>query len=133
MMTDLMPSLLIADDDPVVVSLLSTQLAGQFDVVAACYDAEDAIALANRHKPDVAIIDVQMPTGGGMRATREMQTSAPGTAIVVLSADESDGSVREMIAAGAMAYIRKGATTAELSSTLHLAIDAHARLAEPVE
>ncbi|MDQ3676326.1 MAG: response regulator transcription factor [Actinomycetota bacterium] len=128
-----LPRLLIADDDPVVVSMLRAQLAPSFDVVAAARDAEDAIALANRHQPDVAIIDVQMPTGGGLRATKEMQSRASGTAIVVLSADESDGMVRDMIGAGAIAYVRKGATTEELAMTLQRAIVAHARLGQPVQ
>jgi len=128
-----LPRLLIADDDPVVVSMLCAQLRAHFDIVAGALDAEDAIALAYKHQPDVAIIDVQMPAGGGLRATQEMQSRAPGTAIVVLSADESDGVVREVIAAGAIAYIRKGATTDELAATLHQAIGAHTRLAEPVE
>ncbi|MGH2841569.1 MAG: response regulator [Solirubrobacteraceae bacterium] len=128
-MTEQLPSLLIADDDPVVRSMLCAQLGQSFDIVAAARDAEDAIALAHRHQPDAAIIDVQMPMGGGLRATTEMQSCAPRTAIVVLSADESDGSVRDVIAAGATAYVRKGATTDELATTLQRAIDAHPRLA----
>ncbi|MDX6692026.1 MAG: hypothetical protein QOG15_3483 [Solirubrobacteraceae bacterium] len=128
-----LPSLLIADDDSVVVSTLCAQLSQSFHVVAAARDAEDAIALAHKHQPDVAILDVQMPAGGGLRATKEMQTRSPNTAIVVLSADESDGEVRDVIAAGAIAYVRKGATTQELASTLHRAIDAHATLVQPVE
>lgn len=95
-----LPRLLIADDDHIVVSMLCAQLASRFDIIAAAHDAEDAIALACRHKPDVAIVDVQMPTGGGLRATKDIQLCSPGTAIVVLSADESDGTVRDMIAAG---------------------------------
>jgi DNA-binding NarL/FixJ family response regulator len=126
-----LPSLLIADDDPVVVSMLCSQLAQSFRVVAGARDAEDAIALAHKHQPDVAILDVQMPAGGGLRATKEMQTRSPRTAIVVLSADESDGMVRDVITAGAIAYVRKGATTQELASTLHRAIDAHAALEQP--
>ncbi len=122
------PRLLIADDDPIVVSALCAQLGDAFDIVASARDADDAIALAGEHRPDIAILDVQMPAGGGLRATREMQSLAPGTAIVVLSADESDGSVREIISAGAIAYVRKGASTRELTATLKRAIDAHARL-----
>ncbi len=128
-----LPRLIIADDDPVVVSMLCTQLAQSFDIVAGARDAEDAIALAHKHQPDVAILDVQMPAGGGLRATQEMQTCAARTAIVVLSADESDGLVREVIAAGAIAYVRKGAPTHELVSTLHRAIGAHERLATAAE
>lgn len=113
--------------------MLCAQLASRFDIIAAAHDAEDAIALACRHKPDIAIVDVQMPTGGGLRATKDIQLCSPGTAIVVLSADESDGMVRDMIAAGAIAYVRKGTVTAELALVLERAIDAHAQLAQLVE
>jgi CheY-like chemotaxis protein len=60
-----LPSLLIADDDPVVLSMISTQLAGSFDIVASARDAEEAIVRGVEHQPDVAIIDVQMPRGRG--------------------------------------------------------------------
>ena len=122
--------LLIADDDPVVVSLLRAQLGQSFDIVAVAADADDAIALAQKHQPDVAIVDVEMPTGGGLRATKEMQSRTPQTAIVVLSVDESDASVRDLICAGATAYVRKGSTTEDLAATLRRAIDAHGRLAQ---
>ncbi len=122
--------LLIADDDPVVVSLLRAQLGQSFDIVAVAADADDAIALAQKHQPDVAIIDVEMPTGGGLRATKEMQSRTPQTAIVVLSVDESDASVRDLVSAGATAYVRKGTTTDDLAATLRRAIDAHGRLAQ---
>lgn len=122
--------LLIADDDPVVVSLLRAQLGQSFDIVAVAADADDAVALAQRHQPDIAIVDVEMPNGGGLRATKEMQSRTPETAIVVLSVDESDASVRDLISAGATAYVRKGSTTADLAATLRCAIDAHGRLAQ---
>jgi CheY-like chemotaxis protein len=60
-----LPSLLTADDDPVVRSMISTQLTANFDIVAYARDSEEAIARAVEHQPDVAIIDVQMPRGRG--------------------------------------------------------------------
>lgn len=118
-------TLLIADDDPVARVMLETQLSSSFDIVGHARDADEAIALAVEHHPDVAIIDVQMPAGGGLRATREIRAQAPDTAIVVLSADESDGGVREIIAVGAIAYVRKGTLAHELARTLHRSIEAH--------
>jgi DNA-binding NarL/FixJ family response regulator len=69
-----------------------------------------------------------MPEGGGLRATQEIQRCAPGTAIVALSVDESDAVVRDVVNAGAMAYVRKGAPSGELAETLHRSIRAHAGL-----
>lgn len=99
--------LLIADDDRVVQTALYMQLNRDFEIVGGAYDADEAISLAEEHQPEVAIIDVQMPGGGGLRATREIRARAPGTAIVALSADESDSVVLAMLEAGAMAYLRK--------------------------
>jgi DNA-binding NarL/FixJ family response regulator len=120
---------LIADDDPVVSSMLCDQLSREFDIVAGARDAAEAIALAGEHQPDVAIIDVQMPGGGGLRATREIHTCAPQTAIVALSGDESRHVVLAMLDAGAVTYVRKGVSGHELARTLHRAMEAHANLA----
>lgn len=120
--------LLIADDDAVVRSTLTNQLRLEFDIVAGASDATEAIALTDEHRPDVVILDVQMPGGGGLRATREIRACAPLTAIVALSADESDGVVQDMLLAGAMTYVRKGTPLAELARALNRSIAAHAQL-----
>jgi DNA-binding NarL/FixJ family response regulator len=122
------PRLLIADDDAFVRETLYTQLETTYDVVGTAGDADDAIAKTEALRPDVVLLDVQMPGGGGLRATREIQARAPGVAIVALSADESDASVREIILAGAMAYIRKGLSVEKIDDKLRLAISAHARV-----
>jgi len=119
------PSLLIADDDPVVYTVLASQLGPSFDIVGYVHDTDEAIALAVKHRPDVAIIDIDMPGGGGVRAAREIHVQAPATAVVALSADESDKIVRDVVRAGAVTYIRKGTTAAALTSTLQRSIAAH--------
>jgi DNA-binding NarL/FixJ family response regulator len=123
------PTLLIADDDPVVRSMLSLTLEHQFEIVGAAYDSDQAIALAEETQPDVALIDVQMPGGGGLSAIRGIAKVSPDTALVVLSGDEFLPLVRELMIAGAMSYVRKGITTAELAVTLHRAMQARPRCA----
>jgi DNA-binding NarL/FixJ family response regulator len=118
------PSVLIADDDPVVRAALSLQLKAGFTVVGSACDADEAIEYTEALRPDLAILDVQMPGGGGLRATREIRALAPEVAIVALSADESDASVRAMISAGAMAYVRKGVDRDELDRVLRSSIEA---------
>jgi DNA-binding NarL/FixJ family response regulator len=119
---------LIADDDPDVRAVLIAQLADRFDIVGTAADTDEAIALAAEHQADIAIVDVQMPGGGGLRATREIHDAAPGTTIVALSADESERVVLDMLRAGAVAYIRKGVGADELASLLHEALRAHMKL-----
>jgi two-component system response regulator DesR len=121
------PRLLIADDDPVVQSMLGMTLGEAFDVVGVAVDGEEAVQLARESQPDVALVDVEMPSGGGMRAVRGITEVAPDTAIVVLSGDESDGVVRDLIQAGATAYRRKGTDAREIAESLTESIAAHAR------
>lgn len=121
------PTLLIADDDPVVRSMLSLTLERQFQIVAAVSDAEQAVASAAGLRPDVALIDVQMPGGGAPTAVRGIAAASPDTAVVVLSGDESDGLVRELMIAGAMTYVRKGIAPHELAAVLHRSIRAQPR------
>ncbi len=118
--------LLIADDDPVVRSTLNLSLSHSFELVAAACDAEEAIELARSEQPDVALIDLDMPKGGGLRAVRGLAYVAPKTAVVVLSVDESDALVREIICAGAVSYRRKGISPRVLARDLFEAISLHA-------
>lgn len=122
------PRLLLADDDPVVQSALSMQLHRHFKIVGGARDADQAIMMAESHQPDVAIIDVQMPGGGGLRATREIHARDPRIAIVALSSDESDSVVLAMLEAGAITYVRKGRPAGELIGILRSAIAASANL-----
>ena len=124
------PRVLIADDDPDVRAVLSTQLAPTFDVVGTAADTDEAIALAAEQQADIAIVDVQMPGGGGVRATAEIHAAAPDTTIVALSADESERVVLEMLKAGAVTYIRKGVTAEQLTALLHESIRAQAQMPE---
>jgi DNA-binding NarL/FixJ family response regulator len=122
------PRALIADDDPDVRAVLVAQLTGSFDIVGTAADTDEAIALASETRPDIAIVDVQMPGGGGLRATREIRGAAPETTVVALSSDESERVVLEMLNAGAVAYVRKGVGADELVALLHEALRAHGKL-----
>lgn len=115
---DRRPTLLIADDDAVVRAALSAQLARQFDVVAVAANATEAIALAAEHQPDAALIDVDMPAGGAHEAVPQIAACSPATCMVILSGDEARRMVIDLLSAGAIAYIRKGLTVAQISQTL---------------
>jgi DNA-binding NarL/FixJ family response regulator len=120
------PRLMIADDDPVVRSLLDMSLSQTFNVVGLAADGEQAVEVARDSQPDAALVDVEMPQGGGLHAVRGIHEVAPRTAIVVLSIDESDGVVRELMQAGATAYLRKGVGPQILAAALMDSIEAHA-------
>jgi DNA-binding NarL/FixJ family response regulator len=120
--------LMIADDDPVVRAMLANSLGEEFEVVGMASDGEQAIELARRSQPDAALIDVEMPKGGGLGAVHGIVESSSHTAIVVLSVDESDATVRELIQAGATSYRRKGVAAQVLAESLIESINAHAAM-----
>jgi DNA-binding NarL/FixJ family response regulator len=119
------PRLLVADDDPVVRSTLSMALEGRFEIVAVVEDGEQAVAEARTTLPDAALVDVDMPAGGGLRAVRGIVEACPQTAIIVLSGDEAEGVVVELLRLGAMSYCRKGVDTHQLAETIDRSIAAH--------
>ena len=121
---DARPSLLIADDDAFMRTALSAQLNGAFRIVAVAADASAAIALAQEHQPDAALLDVDMPNGGAREAVPQIAACSPATSIVILSGDETRQIVLELISAGAIAYVRKGVTGSGLSQTLSEALKA---------
>jgi two-component system, NarL family, nitrate/nitrite response regulator NarL len=122
--TDTSVTLLIADDDPVARTMLSISLARRFEIVGVVEDAEQAVASATLVRPDVAIVDVQMPGGGGLAAVRGIAQASPHTAVVMLSSDESDESVRALLTEGAACYVRKGIDADELTAIVTRAIRA---------
>ncbi len=123
------PRLIIADDDPIVRMYLERGLVEHFEVVGSAADPVEAAELAEATQPDVALVDVEMPLGGGLRAIESIVECSPATAIVVLSGDESESSVRDLMLAGAVAYRRKGAELELLVQSLLAAIGAHAHAA----
>lgn len=111
---------LIAEDEPAVreamVDLVSSD--DSMEVVGAACDADEAIEVARVEKPDVALIDVKMPGGGGPRATREIRKESPQTQVVALSAYEDRRTVLEMLRAGVVGYVVKGTSAEEILYTI---------------
>jgi DNA-binding NarL/FixJ family response regulator len=88
------------------------------DVVGTARDADEAIQVASVEKPDVALIDVKMPGGGGPRAVREIRKESPQTQVVALSAYEDRRTVLEMLRAGVVGYVVKGTSAEEILYTI---------------
>lgn len=112
--------LLVADDHEVVREGLSAALSsdGQFEIVAAVATAADALMMATRTRPDVALIDLRLPDMMGDQLCRELRKRLPATAVVILSSYVSEDTVRNAMDAGASAYITKGAGLSELRKAL---------------
>ena len=112
--------LLIADDDPAIRLVLSALAARHedLDLVGEAEDAAQAIELTARRRPDVVLLDFDMPGGGGVAAAMAIRDASPTTRIVALSADDSQGAQYDMSRAGAVGYLVKDAPDEEIVRVL---------------
>ena len=108
--------LLVADDHPVVREGLTLLLGrrANLEVVAQAANGLEAVAAYEQHRPDVAIIDVQMPTMNGAAATEAIIKAHPQANILLLTTLDDDEDVFRGLRAGARGYLVKDAPTAEL-------------------
>jgi DNA-binding NarL/FixJ family response regulator len=110
----------LADDHPVVragLSALLTSLPG-IEVVGVAATGREAIREVITTRPDVAVLDLQMPDLDGFAATRELGRSAPEVAVLVLTMFEDDDSVFAAMRAGARGYLVKGAEQDEIARAI---------------
>jgi DNA-binding NarL/FixJ family response regulator len=107
---------MIADDHPVFRDGLASLLEPRQDieVVARAADGTEAVELAREHRPDVVVMDVQMPGLNGVEATRRVLADNPGIGVLVITMGEDDGTVLSALRAGARGYLRKGAEQEEI-------------------
>ena len=89
-------------------------------VVAQAEDGREAVELAARHKPDLAILDLTMPELNGLDATRQMLAAQRSIKVLILTGHESEQLVREVLCAGAQGYLLKS----DASRTLLAAVEA---------
>ncbi|HSD02040.1 MAG TPA: response regulator transcription factor [Gaiellales bacterium] len=117
---------LIADDEPLLLEALGEVIdsSPHFEIVATAANAADATRLAGDLRPQVALLDVRMPDGGGIAAAKGIRTTSPATRVVALSAYEDEARVRAMRGAGAVDYVVKGSPAAAILGALLKAADA---------
>jgi len=112
--------LLIADDQPVILRGLSLMLGIEtsVEVVGLANDGVEAVAMAKELRPDVIIMDLQMPRMNGVEATREITREVIGTRVVVLTTFDTGNLVNDAFSAGAVAYLLKDTAEEEVLSTV---------------
>jgi DNA-binding NarL/FixJ family response regulator len=108
---------LVADDHPVVRQGLCALLGSldEFEVVAVASTGREAVREAVLHRPDVALLDLQMPDLDGFAAIRELSTAAPDVAVCVLTMFDDDDSLFTAMQAGARGYLLKGAEQEDIA------------------
>ena len=107
---------LIVDDQQLVRRGLALMLSLESDmeVLGEAGDGVEAVEMARRLRPDVVLMDLHMPRKGGVAATREITAALPQTHVLVLTTLEAEQSVFDALRAGALAYLLKDATEAEV-------------------
>ncbi len=114
---------LVADDHPVALRGLSALLSDEPDlaVVAACRDADGAIASVAEHQPDVAVLDLNMPGRPVLEALPELCERCPGTRIVMVTMASEPAYALRALEAGATGYVLKDGADADIVAAVRAA------------
>lgn len=117
-MSDLI-SIIVVDDHPLFREGVVTTLveSGKFDVVAQAGNKEDAIIQAEKHLPDLMLLDVSMP-GGGIETAHEIADRVPIIKVIMLTVSEQEHDVQAALKAQARGYILKGVASDDLINIL---------------
>jgi len=114
---------LIADDQRLMREGLATllALADDIDIVAQAGDGAEAIELAQRHRPDVILMDIQMPHVNGVEATKTIRSILPATQIIILTTFDDDEYLLAGLRAGACGYLLKDMPSEQLADAIRSA------------
>ena len=108
--------ILLADDHAILRSGLRALIQGQsgYEVVAQAADADEAIQKALEHRPDLAVVDITMPGGGGVRVAETLAEQLPQTRVIALTMHDDQSYLRAMLTAGASGFVVKQSADARL-------------------
>jgi len=113
----------VVDDHPLYREGVADALgdADDIDVVGTAADGESGVAVVTDLRPDVVLMDLRMPGGGGVPATSAISARLPGTAVVVLTMSDDDDSVFAALRAGARGYLLKESEGADIARAVRAA------------
>ncbi len=125
-----MISVLIADDHPIVRQGMQMLLEVQDDIeiVGVVEDGGKAVALAEKTRPTVALLDLNMPDMDGISATQAIQQASPETQVVILTSHHEDAMVFPAIKAGALSYLLKSTSPDDVVAAIRAAAHGESRL-----
>ncbi len=123
---------LVADDHPVVRQGLCTmlELEDDIEVVARAADGEEAVMMARRERPDITLLDVQMPVLDGIEALRQIRAEDPEARVIVLTTYKNEDYIFPSLRAGARGYLLKDSSREELTGAIR-AVAAGESLLDP--
>jgi DNA-binding NarL/FixJ family response regulator len=111
--------LLLADDHTILVEGLKALLAPEFEVVATAGDGRAVLEAAEKHQPDLILLDISMPGLNGIEAARRLKKSNPDAKLIILTMHADLSFVSAAFEAGASGYVLKQSAATELVTALH--------------
>ena len=117
-MTATRPSVVIVDDHALFRAGVRAELEDLVDVRADAGTVEEAVAAILREKPDVALLDVHMPGGGGVEVIRQVARERPAQRFLALSVSDAAEDVIAVVRAGARGYVTKSVSGEELAAAV---------------
>jgi DNA-binding NarL/FixJ family response regulator len=113
-----LPTVVIVDDHALFRAGVHAELEGLVEVRADAGTVEEAVAMILREKPDVVLLDVHMPGGGGVEVIREVARDRPAQRFLALSVSDAAEDVIAVIRAGARGYVTKSISGYELADAI---------------
>jgi DNA-binding NarL/FixJ family response regulator len=115
---DAVPSIVIVDDHALFRSGVRSEVEGLLDVLAEAGSVEEAVRAIAEHHPDVVLLDVHMPGGGGAEVIRRVAETAPAQRFLALSVSDAAEDVIAVVRAGARGYVTKSISGEELAAAV---------------
>jgi DNA-binding NarL/FixJ family response regulator len=121
---------LLADDEAMIRAGVRAILATDpgIEVIAEAADGHEAIDEAQRHRPDVALVDIRMPRLDGLAAAAEIRRTVPGAAVLILTTFSEDAYIGQALAGGAAGFLLKAGDPRELIASVRAVADGAAYL-----
>lgn len=112
--------LLIVDDDPLVCHSLQLLLGKEpdFDVIGTALNGEEAVRISRCDKPDVVLLDIQMPVMDGIAAAKAIKQTSPSIQILMLTTFQDERNIRLALQAGAEGYLLKSSSIDQMANQI---------------
>jgi DNA-binding NarL/FixJ family response regulator len=112
------PRVIVVDDHALFRDGVRSRLSGAVELIGEAGTVDEAIALIRAEQPEVVLLDVHMPDGGGLAVVAAVRSELPGVRFLALSVSDAPGDVIDLVRAGASGYVTKSIDPDELAEAV---------------